>query len=224
MRKKPKNNHQSYHYDLDPHSLAIIGQARDAMQTGRSLETPPPLPTVTILTSKPFFTSTFSAPTPSEAIMIIARFEAMPKTEEKIVIIKDYDKPTLGFPFGGVENGESDSGIIDKDKPQACRREILEEIFGVPENEFSEDKAQELGIVITESDFIGKIQKAPDHTVYVYAPILPASCRPKLKHGKEQQAVLVVSASKIDQYIEEGIFLDTHAKGWKMFKQRFYYK
>ncbi len=155
---------------------------------------------------------------PSEAVMIIFRLQTKP---ERIIVIKDLEKPTLGFPFGGVEVGKGESGIIDKDRPRACRRETLEEIFAIPETEFSEEKATELGVVITEEHFVGKIHKAPDHSVCVYSPTLPASCYYKLKPGSEQEAVLKVEPWKIDGYIERGIFLDYHAVGWEMCKRHF---
>lgn len=223
--KKKRRREHGHRPRLDQHSMAILNQAITARASGKPMADP--LITPVIPTIKPYIPSTHtigsipciageqSGSQPSEAVMVI------PTLGEKIVIIKDIEKPTLGFPFGGVETGKGENGIIDKDRPCACRREILEEIFGIPETEFSEDKAQELGIVVGEKDLIGTIQKAHDHVVYIYTLSLPASCRSKLKPGKEQQVVLTVSPSKIDKFVEEDIFLNAHAQGWAMFKRRF---
>ncbi|MDO8424254.1 MAG: hypothetical protein Q7S54_01430 [bacterium] len=158
-------------------------------------------------------------PKPSEAVLIIPRFEAeAPGLPEKFVIIKDAEKSTLGFPFGGVENGSN--GLFDRDKTQAARREILEEIFG--RESFSEKEAARLGLVINEQNFIGTIRKAVNHVVHVCSFVLPASARSLLRPGIEQQVVLIIPGWKIDKFIAEDIFLDTHAKGWEMFKQQFH--
>ncbi|MBI2669842.1 MAG: hypothetical protein HYX20_01705 [Candidatus Yanofskybacteria bacterium] len=216
MRKRKK--HREYDPILDPHSLAIVRQAATKRKSGLPAQTNKSLDPTRV-----FHIATINQPVSkpaSSAVLIIPRFESKTLNEpERIVIIKDYEKSTLGFPFGGIETGNN--GFIDIDRTQAARREILEEIFNIPQEEFSEEKAAILGVVITEQDFIGTIRKTHNHIIHVCSLILPASARPKLKPGKEQQAVLAVKPSKIDEYIEEDIFLDTHAKGWEMYKQQF---
>lgn len=219
MRKR-KRRHE-FGPMLDPHSLAIVRQAAAAKISGQPMAEPafPPVlaPTRIINITTPNQTVIKPA---SSAVLIIPRLEPeTPEESEMVVIIKDYEKSTLGFPFGGIEIGIN--GFVDMDRAQTAKREILEEIFNIPQGEFSEEKAASLGVVITEQNFIGIIPKARNHTVHVCSFILPASSQPKLKPGEEQQVVLVVRPSKIDEYIEKDIFLDTHAKGWEMYKQQF---
>ncbi len=258
-----KDRFTNQHYDLDPRSLTIIEQARAAMQSVRSPETsriiPPPVIIPAPKTSA-IATPSLCTPTTSYAVLAILRFQTLP--EEGIVVIKDYEKPTLGFPFGGVETGEH-SLYLDRDHIKACKREVLEEVFGADLeallNQIIEKRASEFGVTrsdpgfnrknlkealgldidgfmdklieekaiefelsLSKENLIGAIPKSIDHTVYVYASVLPDSCYSKLKPGKEQQVVLVVNPSKIDQYIGKEIFLPAHAKGWEMFKQCFH--
>lgn len=219
MPKRKKR--REYGPILDPHSLAIIRQAAAARKSGQPMTdlASPPVPTPTRIIHIATPNQPITKPA-SSAVLIIPILE--PKTAdepEQVIIIKDDEKSSLGFPFGGIEIGNN--GFVDADRTQAARREILEEIFGIPQGKFSEEKAASLGIIITEQNFIGIIPKARNHTVHVCFFILPASSRPKLKPGEEQQVVLIVTGYKIDRFIEEDIFLGTHARGWEMYKQCF---
>lgn len=140
----------------------------------------------------------------TEGVLVIARILTDPPL---FPIIKDQDKGLLGFVYGGRETGES--GIVDKTIFDAAGRELSEELF---------NNNPPIKFDIGPKNYIAKMTIASNHIVYAITIDLPPDT--KLQAGEEQEAAFAVSAEKIEEYIEEGIFLPKHAKAWRLYQKR----
>lgn len=138
-----------------------------------------------------------------EGALIICRFQTSPST---VAVIKDRDKEKIGFPFGSKD--EPEKGILDKDIFETARRECGEEIFWQLDVEVP---------IHGEDNLVGKVAVSRDHIVHVLACDFPDDTA--MRAGEDQEAVFRVPASKIREYIREGIFLPTHATAFVMWEE-----
>ncbi|KKT28030.1 MAG: hypothetical protein UW14_C0016G0017 [Candidatus Yanofskybacteria bacterium GW2011_GWA2_44_10] len=126
-------------------------------------------------------------------------------------IIKDQDptpniqgKRRLGFPYGGME--PEDVTITT-----TASRELAEEMFS----------RNGVHVEFRKDAIIGEIPTGVNHTMVVLTVDVAPEYYSRIAPGKEQEAAFAVPGQKIDEYINDGIFLTDHAKAWQIYKSLF---
>jgi len=148
---------------------------------------------------------------PTRGVLMIVRFLTDIPT---FAVVKDAEKPLIGFPYGGVE--ESDVDILF-----AASRETKEEIFYEPENtegiqiDFSPEGLFGETLLARRDQETGELQQ---HQVFFLTTDMPAGTL--IHKGVDQTAAFRVTGEKIDKLIDDGIFLPMHTDAWRLFKQK----
>jgi hypothetical protein len=181
-------------------------------QRAQRIITPPPntiiLPAPLILPVTTLARQRIAARDPlrhSEGALMIFRLLSTPP---QIIIIKDVEKETFGFPYGGREYGEVDPDLVDKDIFATSNRESMEEVFA----------AGNFNPCLGQENLIGSITLGM-HSIHVFFKDIPRYVQ--IKAGTEQEIACAVRSTEIEEFIEMGIFLPNHTRAWQIYKNSF---
>lgn len=136
-----------------------------------------------------------------DAALIFIEFLSSPP---KFGVIKDKEKPLIGFPFGGLDDPEKN--IYGQSPVEAALREAREEFFfGVP-----------VTLSATEENIVATLPGPNGGTIFLVHVQVPANT--PYHHGEEQTAAALATEEQFDNFIQRRLILPKHKDAWRLFK------
>ncbi len=154
------------------------------------------------LAEVPIQAVTPARPKSPDAVLIFIEFLSDPPT---FGMIKDKEKPLLGFPFGGIDDPEK--GVFGQSAIEAALREAHEEFFfNIP-----------VTLSATEQNVIGTLPGPAAGMIFLVHVQVPADT--PYAHGEEQTDAAIATQAEIDDFVRRRLVLPRHKAAWRTFKE-----